>query len=132
MRKKIHIVCIFVFLTVTAASAGKKTLNITDDRAFINPESNMSYLIDSNNDRRIDDIISPEFQYRFLDNYPDTPQSELSPFALWVKFKVQSDLDESPYIEIGNQEIVSMEYYLFNKNHELVHHKLSNLFSNTS
>ncbi len=123
MRKRIHIVCIFVILTVTTASADKKTLNITNDRAFINPALNISYLIDSNNEKSIEDITSPVLQHNFFDNITDIPQSKLSPFTLWIKFKVKSDLDESPYLEIGNQEIDSIEYYLFNKNQELVHHK---------
>jgi hypothetical protein len=103
-------------------------LEISSESNFYNPSSTMSYLLDTENNLKISDILQSKNQQKFapvkgkIASYGNTASS------VWLRFSIQNALDTSPYIEIMNPTLDTVAYYLFNFRGELVHQHITGNF----
>ncbi|MCK5371184.1 MAG: sensor histidine kinase, partial [Cyclobacteriaceae bacterium] len=128
MKKLVFTICTFLFFISAQASAGETVLNIQDNDAFYNPALNSVFLIDVKNTLKINDIIKPEYQHKFIANTSAIPEFGLISSSIWFKFKIQNRLVPSPYLEILNPALDTIEYFLYNNEGQLVHHHLTGNF----
>jgi len=110
--------------------AKDKPIKIVDHNIFCNPALNSSYYIDKENSLKIHDIIQPEYQHKFIDNTSEILNFGMVSSTIWIKFSIQSLLDVSPYLEIDNPALDTIEYYLYNSKGILVHHHATGNYVN--
>ena len=108
-------------MTSTQLAANESRLIIDDYYSFYNPNLYAKYLIDDENQLNIHQILNTEYQEKFNPNIQGIPQSGLASSNIWFKFTVQNLLDTSPYLELDNPALDTLQYFLFNKDGKLVH-----------
>lgn len=115
------IICSIIILFSSNLKAKEGRLEIDDLNSCYNPALHSSYLEDHENALKIHDILSPEYQNRFIPNTHKIPNFGVAQSSIWLKFSVKNQLDTSPYLEIDNPALDTIEYYLINKENILVH-----------
>lgn len=101
---------------------------IHDSYTFYEPALNSAILVDGSNKLKISDILNAEYQSKFNANNNDIPEFGLVSSSIWFKFSIKNLLEFSPYLEIDNPALDTIEYYLFNKEGQLVHQYLTGNF----
>lgn len=102
---------------------------IHDEYTFYEPALNSAILTDASNKLKIGDILKSEYQSKFEVNNSDIPEFGLVSSSIWFKFSVQSLLEFSPYLDIANPALDTVEYFLFNNEGQLVHQHLTGNFT---
>ena len=128
MKKIIFYICILLNITFAQAIAQDSILKISNEDTFYNPASKLSYLIDIKNELKISEILDPEYQEKFHPFKGEIPAFGLVSSGIWLKFTIQNHLDTSPYLEVLNPALDTVEYFLFNNDGLLVHHHLTGDF----
>ena len=128
MKKLIFSICVILSIASTQVNARDSIVKIKDDNSFYNPLTQLTYLIDVKNKLKISDILDPEYQRAFLPAKDDMPSFGTISSDVWLKFSIQNLLDSSPYLEVDNPTLDTVEYFLFNNQGQLVHHHLSGDF----
>lgn len=105
--------------------AEERNVIINDNSSDYNPALASYYLIDTDNKLKIDEILSQKYQDSFIVNEQEILHYGLVSSTIWIKFNVQSFLDSSPYLEIENPALDTIEYFLFNNEDILVHHAIT-------
>ena len=113
------------FIFNTDLEAKENLITVNDKDSYYNPALNASYLIDKNNRLKIHDIFGPEYHDIFIPNNQEIINIGFVPSTLWLKFTIQNVLSTSLYLEIDNPALDTIEYFLFNTDHKLVHHHLT-------
>lgn len=101
---------------------------ISDNYTFYEPALSSSILIDTSNKLKISDILKGEYQSKFSANNDEIPEFGLMPSSVWFKFSIKSLLELSPYLEINNPALDTIQYFLFNNEGQLVHQYLTGSF----
>lgn len=122
-------VCVMLIMSCTFVRAHNSVVMINDSYTFYEPALNSAILIDASNNLKISNILKAEYQSKFKATDIDMPEFELVPFSIWIKFSIQSLLEFSPYLEIANPALDTIEYFLFNKEGQLVHRYLTGNFT---
>lgn len=125
MKNTYFLVWISLLLSGNLVNAQESILRINDNDVFFFPGSYSSYLADHENKLKISEISSPKYQSKFIANNTTIPNFRLSSSTIWLRFKVLNALGRSPYLEIINPALDTIEYFLFNKEGQLVHHHLT-------
>lgn len=128
MKGFISAVWVLFVLSGTHFVSGHSPVRIEEDSRFYNPAFSSSYLIDERSKLEINDIIRSEYQNKFIPNSNEIPEFGLISASIWFSFPIQNLLKTSPYLEIGNPALDTIEYFLFNKEGALVHHHLTGNF----
>ncbi|MCK5371578.1 MAG: hypothetical protein KAQ62_23610, partial [Cyclobacteriaceae bacterium] len=115
-------------LSGTQLVAGDSLVRIDKNGKFYNPALSSTYLLDVKSKLKINDILKPEYQATFIQNSGKIPEFGLISASIWFKFSIQNLLNTSPYLEISNPALDTIEYFLFNKEGVLVHHHLTGNF----
>ena len=100
-------------------------LIINDYRNSYNPALLTYFLIDQTNNLKISDITSSAYQDKFRPNSKEIPHFGLESSSIWLRFQAQNLLSTSPYLEIENPALDTLEYYLVNKLGSVVHHYIT-------
>ena len=120
--RELGILILGLILASVSCIAGKADPVIVEDNHIsYNPAQNSYYYIDPSNKLKIDDIRSSEYQDKFVLNTKEIPNFGLEPSSVWFRFSLQNLLSHSPYLEIDNPVLDTIEYYLINKMGEVVH-----------
>lgn len=125
MREFGIIILGLAFIFSTELEAKQNFLKVNDKDSYYNPALNASYLIDKNNQLKIHDILGPEYHDKFTPNNQEIINIGLVASTLWLKYSVQNLLGTSLYLEIDNPALDTIEYYLYNNDHKLVHHHIT-------
>lgn len=125
MREFGIIILGLAFILSTELEAKQNFLKVNDKDSYYNPALNASYQIDKNNQLKIHDILAPEYHDKFTPNNQEIINIGLVASTLWLKYSVQNMLGTSLYIEIDNPALDTIEYYLYNNDHKLVHHHIT-------
>ena len=128
MKNTYFLVWISLLLSGNLVNAQDSVVKINDNDIFFFPGLYSSYLVDHKNELKISEISSQKYQSKFIANKTETPNFRLTSSTIWLKFKVLHELDQSPYLEIINPALDTIEYFLFNKEGQLVHHHLTGNF----
>jgi signal transduction histidine kinase len=119
-----HLVFIFLAISVlpaTGSNAKYNQLKIDNESKFFNPALYISYLHDSDNVLTIEDILGENHTMDFTQNREETIQFGFEKTTYWLRLRVRNFTDVSPYLEIENQELDSIEYFLVDNEGKLVH-----------
>ena len=108
-------------MVITKLEANDKCIIIDDCSKYYNPALQSTYLIDKTNQLKFDDISSREYQNKFILNEKEIPHFGFESSTIWIKFSIQNLLTTSPYLEIDNPVLDTIDYYLVNKGGLLVH-----------
>ena len=100
-------------------------LKINNIDQFHNPSHKISYLSDPENAYQLSDVIAADSANKFITNTTDLIQLRLKNSTHWLKLKVQNLNSVSPYIELNNSVLDTIEYYLFDERGALVHHEIT-------
>ncbi|NJN26007.1 MAG: hypothetical protein HC819_08565 [Cyclobacteriaceae bacterium] len=119
---------LFLCFLTFVAFAEDPVVQIVDEERYYYPTFATSYLIGTKKALNIAEILRGEFQQKFELVKGDYPAFGLETSDIWLKFNVQNHLDDSPYLEVINPSLDTVEYFLINKHGELVHHHLSGSF----
>ena len=120
--KKLHLVlCGLFVLFQIDLRAEERIIAIDDQSEFFNPASESSFFIDKNKNLKFEQISGEEFQEQFAPITKDIPNFGRVSSPVWIRFEVQNSLPESPYLEIDNNALDTIVYYLVNKDKILVH-----------
>lgn len=129
MKKILFGMCaVLIFLSMRVHAHNAAVL-INDNYTFYAPAPNSTILIDDTNTVNISDILKPKYQRKFIANDTEISEFGLVSSSIWFKFSVHSQLDKSPYLEISNPALDTIEYFLFNKEGKLVHQYLTGNFA---
>jgi signal transduction histidine kinase len=119
-----HLVFIFLAISVlpaTGSNAKYNQLKIDNESKFFNPALYISYLHDSDNVLTIEDILGENHTMDFTQNREETIQFGFEKTTYWLRLQARNFTDVSPYLEIENQELDSIEYFLVDNEGKLVH-----------
>lgn len=125
MNRFIFIIWAIVSLSVSDVHALDNQLRIDSKTKYFDPVFYISYLSDSHNKLGIEDILHEDFGGRFIPNDYETLHFGFVEFSYWLKFQIQNFNELSPYLEIENPALDTIEYFLVNNQGELVHRELT-------
>ena len=125
MNYRLFFIAILVFAAVSARASGDRLLHINDETQFFNPATVALGLVDREGTLGINDILKSKNQKKFFAINSDTPNFGISEGNVWLKFSIENLLDDSPWLEIKNPDLDSIEYYLVNNSGVLVHHHIT-------
>ena len=111
----------FVTISISSIKAEVEPIIIADNDISYNPASSLYYFIDPSKQLKIDDITSSDYQDKFELNLKEIPNFGLESSSVWLKFTVQNSLSSSPYLEIDNPALDTIEYFLINNEDVVVH-----------
>ncbi len=129
MNKLVLGVYVVLIMSGTFVRAHNPVVMINDNHTFYEPTLNSAILIDPSNKLKIGDIIKAEYQSKFKASSSGIPDFGLVSSNIWIKFSVQSLLEFSPYLEIVNPALDTIEYFLFTKESQLLHQYLTGNFT---
>jgi signal transduction histidine kinase len=125
LKRFIFFIWASVSLTVPKVQALDNQLKIDSNNKYFDPVFYVSFLSDPHNKLGIEDIIHEDFTGRFMPNDDETLHFGFVEFTYWLKFQVQNFNEFSPYLEIENPALDTIEYYLVNNEGRLVHRELT-------
>jgi len=121
----------FVLLFHSNLYADENGIKIEDYSSYYNPAQHISYLVDNNNKLKITDIIQQKYQEKFIHENKEILNFGLTTSTIWLKVLIENGLEDSPFLNIENPAIDTIEYFLFKKEGQFVHHTLTGNFPNS-
>jgi signal transduction histidine kinase len=125
LRRLVFIILGFVFLLDVNVKAKDKSLLIDSESKFFNPSYHIAVLPDPENTLVIQDILKSEVSQKFQKYDDEVIHLENSGSSYWLKFNIRNFISTSPYLEINNIALDTIEYFLLNSQGILVHHEIT-------
>ena len=125
MNYKAFLAALFLLHEVILTAYAGDLLQIGDNSKFYNPAVFSSYFIDPEDRLSIHDILNSKNNIKFIPQSNDIPNFGLISDAVWLRFDIKNMLNDSPWLEINNPDLDKVEYMLFNKSGDLVHHHIA-------
>lgn len=100
-------------------------LKINDHEEFYNPALHIAFLTDPQNSYELSDLLKTNSDHKFIANNSDIFHLKMKGSSYWLKFSIQNQSNYSPYIELNNSSLDTVEYFLLDENREIVHHELT-------
>ncbi len=118
----IWVVCLFIASTL---QAGNNPLLIDQENKYFDPVPHVSYFSDPSKSLQIEQILKTGTKHKFT--YPDhaSAQFGFSDVTYWLRFQVQSFGRFNPYLEIQNNALDTVEYFLVDNAGVLLHRELT-------
>jgi signal transduction histidine kinase len=96
-----------------------------NESKFFDPAVHISSLTDSENMLDIQDVLSDRFSDKFIKPDGEVIHLEDAGSTYWFKFEVRSSSATSPYLEINNTALDTIEYFLIDSQGFIVHHEVT-------
>ncbi len=128
MNRLLFIGWVLAAFIASRSEAKDLLLKITDNDQYYYPEEFTSFFIEQDKSLEIRDILEAEEENRFLPGEPYELLSQFENSTLWLKFPIQNFTAVSPYLELDNSDLETVEYYLVDHTGEVVH---QNFYSKT-
>jgi signal transduction histidine kinase len=125
LRRLVFIICGIVFLLNINLEAKDYRLLIDHETKFFDPTVHISSLTDPENMLEIQDVLSGRFSEKFIKSDGEMIHLEDAGSTYWFKFEVRSSSATSPYLEINNTALDTIEYFLVDSQGFIVHHEVT-------
>lgn len=124
-RRFLFIVCGIVCLLNFHLAAKDNPLLIDNERNFFDPVFHISSLEDTENVLEIQEVLSGRFSEKFIKPDGDVIHFQDTGSTCWLKFEVINRSTTSPYLELNNVTLDTIEYYLVDSRGIIVHHEIT-------
>ncbi len=125
MRFKLFLTSILFFAGLFTEASPLALLQIDDGSKFFDPSPYASGFVDKSGRLDLSDILKEEQQKRFIPIQRGNTNFGFIPGAVWLKFRIKNQLDNSLWLEIKNSDLDNIEYFLVNNSGDLLHHHVT-------
>jgi len=122
LKKILFIGWVLTVLLSGRSNADDVLLQITSNDKFYYPNQYISFLKDPDNAFELPDVL--ELENEFIPLEKSNQAQDLHNSVFWIKFHVQNFNTNSPYLELENSRMETIEYYLVDNSGTLVHENI--------
>jgi signal transduction histidine kinase len=109
-----------IFMLPIAVATKADVLVLREGKKLYIPTSFITFHADGVNSMAIEDILDADKPLLFTDHGKDARRLETCGGCYWLRFQVQSLLEDSPYLEVSQTTFDSLEYHLVDHQGKLV------------